>query len=50
MTQAWSQGKAYTFTNEPADDSYCGVAARMTLTKNANTERVYVYALGLAFV
>ena len=50
MTTAWAQGKAYTFENVPADDSYCGVAARITVTKNANTERVYVYALGLAFV
>ena len=50
MTEEWTDGKAHTFENEPADVSYCGVAVRITLTKNENTERVYVYALGFSFV
>lgn len=40
-------GEAYTFENEPEEDF--GIAVRVTITKNANTERVYVYSLGYSF-
>jgi len=40
-------GEAYTFANEPEEDF--GIAVRVTVTKNASTERVYVYALGISF-
>ena len=41
------QGKAYEFENEP--ESGFGIAVRVTVTKNANTERVYVTSLGFSF-
>lgn len=47
-TAAWAAGEPYEFQNEP--ESGFGVAARVTITKNANTERVYIYSLGLSFV
>lgn len=40
-------GKAYEFENEPEDDF--GIAVRVTITKSASTERVYVYSLGVSF-
>jgi hypothetical protein len=46
-TEAWLSGKSYDFTNEPA--SGYGVSVRVTVSKNSNTERVYVTALGYAF-
>jgi len=46
-TTAWAAGEAYTFTNKPS--SGYGVAARVTITKNASTERVYINSLGLTF-
>ena len=42
-------GKSYTFTNTTfASDKY-GVAVKVTITKNENTERIYVTGLGTAF-
>ena len=40
-------GKAYEFVNEPEEDF--GIAVRVTITKNANTERVYINSLGISF-
>lgn len=40
-------GEAYDFTNTPADGF--GIAVRVTITKNASTERVYVTSLGISF-
>ena len=50
MTTEWSQGKAYRFQNVPSSNAYCGVSVKVTITKNDNTERVYIYALGFSFV
>lgn len=46
-SEAVLAGEAYTFTNKPEEDF--GIAVRVTVTKNANTERVYVYSLGYSF-
>lgn len=46
-SEAVLAGEAYTFQNTPADDF--GIAVRITITKNANTERVYVTSLGISF-
>ena len=43
-TAAVLAGEAYEFTNEPEEDF--GIAVRVTVTKSASTERVYVYSLG----
>ena len=48
-TAAVTAGEAYEFTNAPADASEYGVAVRVTVTKNANTERVYVNNIGWSF-
>ena len=40
-------GDVYKFVNKPASDF--GVALRITLTKNANTERVYVRDFGFSY-
>jgi len=40
-------GDVYEFVNKPASDF--GVALRITLTKNANTERVYVRDFGFSY-
>lgn len=47
MTEAWKAGRAYEFGNTPSADF--GIAIRVTITKNANTERVYVNSHGIAF-
>lgn len=46
-TSAWSSGQAYEFVNTPSEG--LGVAVRITVQKNANTERVYVNSLGITF-
>lgn len=46
-TSAWAAGEPYEFTNEP--ESGYGVAVRVTITKNANTERLYIYSVGFSF-
>ena len=48
-TAAVLANEAYEFTNEPASENDYGISVRVTLTKNANTERVYVTSLGLSF-
>ena len=48
-TTAVAAGEAYEFQNTPASASEYGVAVRVTLTKNANTERVYITSLGFSF-
>jgi hypothetical protein len=47
ITEAWAAGEAYEFTNEPTEDF--GIAIRVTITKNENTERVYVTSHGITF-
>ena len=46
-SEAVLAGEAYSFTNAPEEGF--GVAVRVTITKNANTERVYVNSLGISF-
>ena len=46
-TSAWAAGEPYEFINEP--ESGLGIAVKVTITKNANTERVYIYSLGFSF-
>jgi len=46
-TTAWAAGEAYEFQQTPEDGF--GIAVRVTVTKNANTERVYVTSLGFSF-
>ncbi len=46
-TAAWAAGTAHEFQSRPTADF--GVAVRVTVTKNASTERVYIYSLGLSF-
>lgn len=46
-TSAWVAGEPYEFVNEP--ESGFGIAVKVTITKNANTERVYIYSLGFSF-
>lgn len=46
-TAAWAAGAAHEFQSRPTADF--GVAVRVTVTKNASTERVYIYSLGLSF-
>ena len=48
-TAAVMANEAYTFTNVPASASDYGISVRVTVTKNANTERVYVTSLGFSF-
>ena len=48
-TEAFKNKEAYHFTNEVFDDNRCGVSVRITVTKNSNTERVYVFAIGYNF-
>ena len=47
MTEAWEAGESYEFENEPAADF--GIAIRVTVTKDANTERVFVTSHGITF-
>ena len=42
-------GEAYEFENIPVSSSEYGIAIRVTITKNANTERVYINSLGFSF-
>lgn len=42
-------GKSYEFTNGTFSSDRYGVAVKVTITKNENTERVYVTGLGIAF-
>lgn len=46
-TDAWKNHEAYTFVNTPESDF--GIAIKVTLTKNANTERVYITGFGFSF-
>lgn len=48
-TEAFKNKEAYHFTNEVFDNSRYGVSVRITVTKNSNTERVYVFAIGYNF-
>ena len=41
--------KAYDFKNNTFDNKRFGVAVRVTITKNINTERVYCNSLGFCF-
>ena len=47
MTAAWEAGEAYEFENTPSADF--GIAIRVTVTKDANTERVFVTSHGISF-
>lgn len=46
-TEAVEAGEAYEFENEP--ESGFGVAIRVTLTKSASTERVYLTSFGFSY-
>ena len=46
-TEAYNDGRAYEFTNVPTDNF--GVAVKVTITKTADTERVYCNSLGFSF-
>lgn len=48
-TEAFKNKSAYKFTNEEFDTERYGVSVRVTVSKNANTERVYVFAIGYSF-
>lgn len=48
-TEAFKNKEAYYFTNEVFDDNRYGISVRITVTKNSNTERVYVFAIGYNF-
>ena len=47
MTSEWAAGEAHEFVNKPADN--LGIKVRITITKNENTERVYLNAFGFSF-
>lgn len=46
-TEAYNDGRAYEFTNTPTENF--GVAVKVTVTKTADTERVYCNSLGFSF-
>ena len=46
-TEAYNDGRAYEFTNAPTENF--GVAVKVTITKTADTERVYCNSLGFSF-
>ena len=48
-TEAFKNKSAYKFTNKEFDTERYGVSVRVTVSKNANTERVYVFAIGYSF-
>ena len=48
-TSAVAAGTAYEFQNEPASENDYGVAIRVTLTKSASTERVYLTSFGFSY-
>lgn len=48
-TEEIMDGEAYEFENIPTASSEYGIAIRVTITKNANTERVYINSLGFSF-
>ncbi len=47
MTNEFLTRTFHTFTNKPADNF--GVSVRVTLTKNAATERIYINSMGFSF-
>lgn len=48
-TEAFKDKKAYHFTNTEFDGGKYGVSVRVTVAKNADTERVRVFAIGCSF-
>lgn len=48
-TEAFKNKEAYRFANTEFDEERYGVSVRITVTKNSNTERVYVFAIGYSF-
>lgn len=48
-TETFRKREAYHFTNTQFDRERYGVSVRVTVTKNSNTERVHVYAVGYSF-
>lgn len=48
-TEAFKNKEAYHFTNTEFSEEKYGVSIRVTVTKNSNTERVYVFAVGYSF-
>jgi hypothetical protein len=48
-TEAAKNHEAYTFQNSTFDNGRYGVAVRVTITKNADTSRVYCYGVGISF-
>lgn len=47
MTEEFLAHTFYNFVNEP--ENGFGISVRVTVTKNENTERIYVYSLGCSF-
>lgn len=48
-TEAFKNKKAYHIANREFDGEKYGVSVRVTVTKNSNTERVRVFAIGYSF-
>lgn len=48
-TEAFKNKSVYKFTNKEFDTERYGVSVRVTVSKNTNTERVYVFAIGYSF-
>lgn len=49
MTEEFKNHTFHMFDNMPTDPNDFGVSVRVSLKKNANTERIYIYSLGLSF-